>query len=81
MRMTPQNAKRVKHNGVSDGQLVRIGHNLTGIMDNSIDRQTPGLVVDNAFAMLTGRLGAVPVAVIRDCFVVEHNFFSIFQGT
>ena len=65
MRMTPQNAKRVENNGISVGQLVGISDNLTGIVDDGIDRQTPGLVVEDPFAVLTGRLRAVAVAVIR----------------
>ena len=63
--MTPQDAERVEHNGISGGQLVGISDNLTGIVDDWIDRQTPGLVVEDPFAVLTGRLRAVAVAVIR----------------
>lgn len=74
--MAPQNAERVEHNGVSDCELVRIGNDLTGVVDNGIDRQTPGLVVEDSLTVLTGRLRVVPVAVIRDGFVVEHEFSS-----
>lgn len=72
--MAPKNTERVEHDGVSDCQLVRIGHNLTGIVDNGIDRQTPGLVMDDPFTVLTGRLRVVPVAVIRDWVIVGHDF-------
>lgn len=64
--MAPENAERVKHNCVSDSQLVRIGHNLTGVVNDWISCQTPGLVVEDPFTVLTGRLRAVPVAVIRN---------------
>lgn len=63
--MAPQNTERVEHNGISGGQLIGISDNLTGIVDDGIDRQTPRLVVEDPFTVLTRRLRAVPVAVIR----------------
>jgi hypothetical protein len=66
----------VENNGVSDCQLVGIPDNLTGIVDNWIQRQTPALVADDPLAVLTSRLRVVLVAVIRDWLVEGHEFFS-----
>src|SRR5579864_8290042 len=66
----------MENNGVSDCQLVGIQDNLTGIVDNWIQRQTPALVADDSLAMLTSRLRVVLVAVIRDWLVGGHEFFS-----
>src|SRR5579872_7029607 len=66
----------MENNGVSDCQLVGIQDNLTGIVDNWIQRQTPALVADDSLAVLTSRLRVVLVAVIRDWLVVRHEFFS-----
>src|ERR1700756_2999675 len=66
----------MENDGVSDCQLVGIQNNLTGIVDNWIQRQTPALVADDPLAVLTGRLRIVLVAVIPDWFVVKHEFFS-----
>jgi len=75
-RIAPYNAERMENNGVSECQLVGIQDNLTGIVDNWIQRQTPALVVDDPLAVLTSRLRVVLVAVIRDWLVVGHEFFS-----
>jgi hypothetical protein len=74
--MVPCNAQRVENNGVSDCQVVGIQDNLTGIVDNWIQRRTPALVADDPLAVLTSRLRVVLVAVIRDWLVVGHEFFS-----
>jgi hypothetical protein len=75
-RIAPCNSQRVENNGISDCQLVGIQDNLTGIVDNRIQRQTPALVADDPLAVLTRRLRVVRVAVMRDWLVVGHEFFS-----
>src|ERR1700758_4716204 len=66
----------MENDGVSDCQLVGIQDNLTGIVDNWIQRQTPALVADDSLAMLTSRLRVVLVAVIRGWLVAGHEFSS-----
>jgi hypothetical protein len=53
VRMAPYDAKRVEDNGISDCQLVGINDNLTGIVDNGIQCQTPVLMTDDALTVLT----------------------------
>jgi hypothetical protein len=51
--MAPQNTERVKNNGVSYCQLVRINDNLRRIVDNGIQSQAPSLVANDALTGLT----------------------------
>jgi len=71
--MPPSNTQRVENNRVSDGQLVRINDSFAGIADNRIQSQTPALVAYGPFTVLTSRLGAVLIAVIRDRVFVRHK--------
>jgi hypothetical protein len=50
--------------GIGQCQFGWIHHNLIGIVDRSIDGDTPGFVMNYAFAVFTSSLCAVSVAVI-----------------
>ena len=75
-RIAPCNAQRVENNDVSDCQPVGIQDNLTGIVDNRIQRHTPAFVADDPLAVLTSRLRVVLVAVVRNWLVLGHEFCS-----
>ena len=50
--------------GIGQCQLGWIHYNLVGVIDRSIDGDTPGFVMNDAFAVFTSGLCAVSVAVI-----------------
>ena len=71
--MTPKNAQRVQDDRVFHRHFLGMDNNLVGVVNDRIYRQTPRLVTEDALALLTSRLRVVPIAVIRDWIVVEHN--------
>ena len=86
--LRPRSAERVEYECIPYSQSGGVRNNLIGIRNLCVERQAPGLVANDAAAVLTGSLGTVTVAVkprgwtevdpiwIFDCF----QFMSMNSG-
>jgi hypothetical protein len=69
---SPDHTQRMKYEGISHGQFAWIRNDLIGVINGGMQRDTPGLMPNYAFAMFACGLRVVAVTVKNGCAVVCH---------
>jgi hypothetical protein len=77
---SPGHAEGMEPEGILNRQLIRVADNFIGVINQRIDRDTPGLMPNNPLAVLAGLLRIVAVADVPDSLAVVGHLNPLSLG-